>query len=188
MSTALSFLICKNHKVVVKIMDYAQHCTWTHAKGSVVERRKPAMVTLWCHCPDSLRQWSDTFTGQSNDLNDKWDAKQKFTWETWPLCPLLPVLFSTGDLSIPEEFPLLSFNYLSDAFVFSDMCGRYKFMGSFPRNASGQVIQQGPFKASTLKSRNWFPLQPLLSHLPGFLGLPYSAGLMTFDTDRCKAN
>ena len=55
-STALSFLICKNHKVVVKIMDYAQHCTWTHAKGSVVERRKPAIVTLWCHCPDSLRQ------------------------------------------------------------------------------------------------------------------------------------
>lgn len=70
------------------------------------------------------------------------------------LFALFFLFFSTDDVSVPEEFPLLSFNYLSDAFVFSDMCGRYKFMGSFPWNASGQVIQQGPFKVSMLKSRN----------------------------------
>lgn len=62
------------------------------------------------------------------------------------------LFFHPCNVSTLEEFSRPSFNYLSAVFVFSDTCSRYKSTGSSPWNASGQVIQWGPFKASVLKS------------------------------------
>lgn len=109
LSPGLNFFIRKNHKILVRIMEYALLFAWTLQKGSVVwERRKPNLLNIYQHL-DSLRQWSDTFMRQSNDLIDERDAKWKFTWETWPFCIPLPILLPC---SIVEGFALLSLNNL----------------------------------------------------------------------------
>lgn len=52
LSPALSSLICKNHRVVVRIMDYAPHCTWAGGEGSVAsERRKQGALDPQCPIP-----------------------------------------------------------------------------------------------------------------------------------------
>lgn len=71
---------------------------------------------------------------------------------------------SMCDVNTPES-PQLILHYLSGVFVFSDTCGRYKFMAlppppSPPQSASGPVIQRGPFKESALINRDGSPPGP----------------------------
>lgn len=142
-------------------------------------------ASLWVPCGSRstlILPWS------SPELVMEWTAELKFRWETWPLCtPLLVLqhrgwehnggLSSTDWASITYQMCLCSVTRVADI-----------IHGSSPRNASRRIIQQDPLKHQCWRAEIDFLCSLFLSSIAGFLGFPCSAGLMTFDTNRCKAN
>ena len=185
LSPGVSFFICKNHKIVVMIMNYVLIWAWTQEKSSVMwKRRKLQWLNLWCRSLDSLRQWADACVRQWSNW---WVGCQveihmgNLTSLPSPPCSSAHAMWAHWR-SFLDPASIIYQLYLCSVTCVADINPRVLPPGM----PLGKLYSGDPLKHQCWRAQIDFFLRLFF---PAFrlLGIPLQCRI-TFDTNRCKAN
>ena len=167
------------------IMNYVLIWAWTQEKSSVMwKRRKLPWLNVWCRSLDSLRQWAGACvrqwsswwglpSGNSHGQSDRFAFPSLFfhpaTWARWR--------------SFLDPASIIYQLYLCSVTRVADINPRVLPPGM----PLGKLYSGDPLKHQCWRAQIDFFLRLFF---PTFrlLGIPLQRRIMTFDTNRCKAN